>query len=137
MTFFFDMAMAPLARLTVTIIGSISGVSPTATATANSSASNQLPLLRPLIRNTRGTMIAMSPSIIQVTRAMPLSKLVRTRCSAIVAATWPKAVRTPVSTTTPQPTPLTTALPMKQMFGRSNGVSALPAWRLEHSSRAA
>jgi hypothetical protein len=33
-----------------------------------------------------------------------------------------------VSTTTPQPTPLTTALPMKQMFGRSNGVSAIPAW---------
>ena len=32
MTFFLDMAMAPLARFTVTIIGSISGVSPTATA---------------------------------------------------------------------------------------------------------
>ena len=46
MTFFFDIAIAPLARLTVTIIGSISGVSPTATATANSSASNQLPLLK-------------------------------------------------------------------------------------------
>ena len=31
MTFFFDIAMAPLERFTVTIIGSISGVSPTAT----------------------------------------------------------------------------------------------------------
>ena len=34
----------------------------------------------------------------------------------------------PVSTTTPQPMPLTTALPMKQMLGRSNGVSAVPTW---------
>ena len=87
MTFFFDIAMAPLARLTVTIIGSISGVSPTATATANSSASNQLPLLRPLIRNTSGAMIEMRPIIIQVIRVMPLSKLVSTRRSAIVPAT--------------------------------------------------
>ena len=76
---------APLARLTVTIIGSISGVSPTATATANSSASSQLPLVRPLITNTRGAMTTMKPSIIQVNRVMPLSKLVSTRCSAIVA----------------------------------------------------
>ena len=35
MTFLRDIASAPLARLTVTIIGSISGVRPTATATAN------------------------------------------------------------------------------------------------------
>ena len=66
MTFLRDIAMAPLARLTVTIIGSISGVSPTATATANSSASNQLPLVRPLIRNTSGTMTEMKPIISQV-----------------------------------------------------------------------
>ena len=51
-TRFFDMAIAPLARLTVTIIGSISGVNPTATATANKSASSQSPLVKPLIRNT-------------------------------------------------------------------------------------
>jgi hypothetical protein len=87
MTFFFDIAIAPLARLTVTIIGSISGVSPTPTATANSSASNQLPLLRPLIRNTSGAMIAMRPIIIHVIRVMPLSKLVSTRRSAIAPAT--------------------------------------------------
>ena len=54
MTFRRDIAIAPLARLTVTIIGSISGVRPTATATANSRASSQLPLVRPLIRKTRG-----------------------------------------------------------------------------------
>ncbi len=121
MTFLRDIAMAPLARLTVTIIGSISGVSPTATATAKSNASNQLPLVRPLIRKTRGTITRIKPNIIQVNRVMPLSKLVKTRRAAIVRATWPKAVRAPVSTTTPQPIPLTTALPMKQMFGRSKG----------------
>ena len=41
MTFLRDMAIAPLARLMVTIIGSISGVRPTATATANRNASIQ------------------------------------------------------------------------------------------------
>src|SRR6516225_3489459 len=39
-----DMAIAPLARLAVTIIGNISGVRPTATASANRSASSQSPL---------------------------------------------------------------------------------------------
>ncbi len=49
-----DMAIAPLARLTVTIIGSISGVRPTATATANNSASSQSCLVKPLMRKTDG-----------------------------------------------------------------------------------
>ena len=40
MTFFFDIASAPLERLTVTIIGSISGVRPTATDRPNRSASS-------------------------------------------------------------------------------------------------
>ena len=39
MTFFFDIASAPLDRQTETIIGSISGVSPTATASAKKNAS--------------------------------------------------------------------------------------------------
>ena len=75
-TRFFDMAIAPLARFTVTIIGSISGVNPTATATANKSASSQSPLVRPLIRSTAGTMTSMNRIISQVKRLMPLSKLV-------------------------------------------------------------
>jgi hypothetical protein len=41
MTFLRDIASAPMARLTVTIMGSISGVRPTATATANRSAPSQ------------------------------------------------------------------------------------------------
>ncbi|SAL84848.1 hypothetical protein AWB67_06784 [Caballeronia terrestris] len=125
-TFLRDIAIAPFARLTVTIIGSISGVSPTATATAKSKASNQSPFVSPLIVKTRGTMTRIRPIIIQVIRVMPLSKLVRTRCAAIMPATWPNAVRDPVSTTTPQPIPLRTALPVKQIFGKSNCVSAAP-----------
>ena len=50
------MATAPLERLTVTIIGSISGVSPTATERAKRKASNQRPRARPLKRKTSGTM---------------------------------------------------------------------------------
>ena len=83
MTRFCDIAIAPLARLTVTIIGSISGVSPTATATANKSASSQLPLVRPLIRKTAGTITMMKRIISQVKRLIPLSKLVSSRCPAI------------------------------------------------------
>ena len=48
-------ATAPLDRHTVTIIGSISGVRPTATATAKKNACPQLPLVSPLMTNTNGT----------------------------------------------------------------------------------
>ncbi len=44
----------PWARLDETIIGSISGVRPTATARAKRNASIQSPLVRPLIRKTTG-----------------------------------------------------------------------------------
>ena len=47
-------ARAPLDRHTETIIGSISGVSPTATATAKKNASPQAPLVSPFRRNTSG-----------------------------------------------------------------------------------
>ena len=102
-TFARDMASAPLARLTVTIIGSISGVRPTATATANSSASSQSCLVRPLIRNTAGTITTMNLIISQVNRSMPWSKAVGTRRPAISSASCPKKVRAPVRTITPVP----------------------------------
>src|ERR1035437_4514347 len=83
-------ARAPLERLTVTIMGSISGVSPTATAIANRIASNQSCLLSPLIRKTAGTITAMKPIISQVNLLTPLSKLVSWRCPTILAARDPK-----------------------------------------------
>ena len=53
-TRFRDIASAPLERQTVTIIGSISGVSPTATAKAKMNASSQLCFVNPLMRKTAG-----------------------------------------------------------------------------------
>jgi hypothetical protein len=89
-TRFFDMAMAPRARFTVTIIGSISGVSPTATATAKNRASNQLCLVKPLIRNTAGVITRMKRTISQTKLFTPLSKLVTTSAPTILSARWPK-----------------------------------------------
>ncbi len=54
-----DIANAPLVRLTVITIGSISGAMPTPTAMANTRASIQLPLVSPLISSTAGTMTNM------------------------------------------------------------------------------
>ena len=65
-TFLRLMASAPFDRQTVTIIGSISGVSPTATAMAKKKASAQLPLVSPLMTKTRGTITSMNRSISQV-----------------------------------------------------------------------
>ena len=63
MTFFLPIATAPLDRQTVTIIGSISGVSPTATASAKKNASRQLPFVTPLMTKTSGTITAMKRSM--------------------------------------------------------------------------
>ena len=65
-TFLRLIASAPFDRQTVTIIGSISGVRPTATATAKKKASPQLPLVSPLMTKTRGTITRMNRSISQV-----------------------------------------------------------------------
>ena len=76
MTFFLAMVRAPLARFTVTIMGSISGVSPTAMERPNRSASSQLPLVMPTIKNTAQTMTTMNRIMSQVKERTPRSKLV-------------------------------------------------------------
>ena len=90
MTFLRDMAMAPFARFMVTIIGNISGVNPTATATANRKACVQSCFRNPLMRNTSGTMTRMKRIISQMKRWIPRSKLVSWRCSEMVEAIEPK-----------------------------------------------
>ena len=70
-----DMAMAPFDRHTVTIIGSISGVKPTATVRAKKNASPHS-LVMPLMTKTSGTMMAMKRIMSQVNWLMPRSKLV-------------------------------------------------------------
>jgi hypothetical protein len=59
-TFCFIILIAQRARFVVTIIGSISGVMPTATLREKSKASTHDPLVSPLIQNTSGTMMAMN-----------------------------------------------------------------------------
>src|SRR6516162_3880615 len=127
MTLARDMSIAPFARFTVTIMGSISGVRPTATATANSNASSQSCLVKPLMRKTVGTMTMMNRIINQVKRLMPWSNAVGTRRPAISSASCPKKVCAPVRTTIPVAKPLTTLAPMKHMFGKSNA-SLISCW---------
>lgn len=79
MTLFFDIEIAPLERLAVTIIGSISGVSPTATVTAKMKASSQSPFVIPLTMKTNGTMMSMNRMSNMLTLAMPLSNAVAAR----------------------------------------------------------
>ncbi|KWV86257.1 hypothetical protein PFLmoz3_04229 [Pseudomonas fluorescens] len=84
------MAVAPLARLALTIIGSISGVRPTATARANRKASPQSPLEKPLRKNTMGTITSMKRISSQLTLFTPRSKAVCTREPTIALAREPK-----------------------------------------------
>src|SRR5665213_607447 len=121
------MTTAPLARLVVTIIGSISGVNPTATDTANSSDCSQSPLERPLMRKTNGVITIRKRTSIQLTLLMPLSKLVSGRAPTISRATAPKNVASPVAATTAVAVPLTTLVPMKQAVSRSSNVPGAAA----------
>ena len=117
MVFFFDMDIAPLARQVVTIIGSISGVRPTATEMANRNAPSQSPLVRPLMKNTTGTITSMKRIRTQETAFTPFVKLVSTASPATDTAMEPKRVSSPTATTTAVALPLMTLLPIKAMFG--------------------
>ncbi len=90
MTFLRAIMSAPLERHTVMIIGSISGVSPTATDSANSKASTQLWLRNPTIRKVIETITTMKRIISQVKSRTPLSKLVASRLESIFSASEPK-----------------------------------------------
>ena len=111
MTFFRLMASAPLASEVVTIIGSISGVSPTATEMANSTACIQLPLVNPLSSRTSGTMAAIKRISSRDTAPIPFSKAVLGGFSSSVPAMPPSMVSPPTATTTARALPLITLLP--------------------------
>ena len=119
MVFFFDIATAPFDRLAVTIIGSISGVRPTATDTAKMKASSQSPLVIPLIRKTKGIITSINRMSRKLTLLIPLSKAVAARCPAILRAMVPRYVLFPVAITIPTPEPLTTLEPMKLILPNS------------------
>src|SRR5689334_15369575 len=71
-----DISMAPRERQTETIMGSMPGVRPTATAMENLNASHQSCLVMPLMMNTSGAMTTRKRIINQVKRATPRSKAV-------------------------------------------------------------
>ena len=70
-TFLRESTTAPLARVEVTIMGSISGVNPTATAKAKRKASDQLPLVKPLTSSTMGTITMAKRMSSQLTLLTP------------------------------------------------------------------
>ena len=125
MVFFLLIATAPLARQVVTIIGSISGVSPTAIEMAKSSASIQSSLVMPLMTNTMGTMTSMKRINNHETELMPFSKPVGSRLASSDLAIPPKRVWFPVRMTTASALPLMTLLPMKARLLHS--VTAFPS----------
>ncbi len=90
MTFFLAIASAPLERQTETIIGSISGVRPTATAIAKKKDSFQSCFTKPLMKKTIGTITSMNVSMSQTNFFTPLSKAVSGCWPARLLATLPK-----------------------------------------------
>lgn len=126
-TFWRDITTAPLASVAVTIIGSISGVRPTAIDSANSAASHQSPLVTPLITSTSGAITSMKRISTQLTRLMPAWKAVVPRSVALTrCASAPKKVRAPVCTISAVAVPLITLVPMNSRLSRSSTPLALP-----------
>ena len=72
------------------IIGSISGVRPTATDRENSNATAQLWSRKPTMRNTAETMTTMNRIISHVKPLIPTSKLVSSRLRPSFSASEPK-----------------------------------------------
>ena len=90
------METAPLARQVVTIMGSISGVRPTAMEIPNKKASSQSFLVKPLMKNTKGTMTTIKRIRTQETALTPRVKLVSTASPARAEAMEPNSVWSPV-----------------------------------------
>ena len=107
---------APLARQLVTIIGSISGVSPTAMDIANKNAEIQFPFVTPLITNTKGTITSINLISTHETAFTPFVKLVSTDSVAIADVIEPKSVLSPTDTTIAAALPDMTLLPIKAIF---------------------
>ena len=127
MTLCLDIATAPRARQVVTIMGSISGVSPTATEIANSSAFSQSPFVKPLKNSTTGTMTSMKRMSTQETALTPFSKLVLGGLTFRRWASSPSSVSSPTASTMAVALPLTTVLPRNARQAASLGCAALTA----------
>ena len=114
--FFLLIDTAPFARQLVTIIGSISGVNPTATDMANKNADIQLPFVTPLITNTKGTITSINLISTHETALTPFVKFVSTDSPDIAKVIEPKSVLSPTAITTAAALPDITLLPIKAIF---------------------
>ena len=114
MVCFCPMMALPLARQALMIMGSIAGVSPTATDRANKRAVSQSPLVTPQAAKTTGT----NTSINRInTRAMELAPALNPSVRrGRAAAKPPYTVSRPTASTTPAPVPPITAEPIKAML---------------------
>ncbi len=119
MTLCRDMETAPLASVEVMIMGSISGVRPTAMLIAKSRACAQSPFATPLIRKTMGTMTSIMRTKRLLTEETPRSKLVFARSPERDFAMDPTYVSSPVRRAIAVATPLTTLVPMNPIWQRS------------------
>lgn len=125
MTFSAAIRRAPVDRLMLTMAGSSCGVSPTASASENSSDSTKG---RCSTRLT--TKIAVTSTTIARTSSSPNAVISRsnpvwTLPAASRADTPPNSVDRPVLATTASPVPLTTWVPMNRLLERpASGVSA-------------
>ena len=113
------MVSAPFARDVVTIMGSSSGVRPTAMEMANNTACIQSPFVNPLRKSTTGTIASINRMSTQETELTPFSKVVLGGRWFSFFASIPSMVRFPTESTRALALPLTTLLPKKARLGSS------------------
>lgn len=118
--------MAPRESVTDTTIGSSSGVSPTASATANRKASSSGRCRITLTSSTNSTSSRVIRMIIMPKRCMPISNAVGGGSAWRLLATSPSAVCEPVAMTPTRALPLITVLPMNTALSASCSSAARP-----------
>ena len=125
MTFFFDISIAPLARLAETIVASISGIRPIASVRAKVTASMTSSHWRPegsryartiMMMNTGGTIRYISLSRTFTMDLLPLSYVVGAFFLVSFSAMEPNIVSSPTATTIASAEPPTTLVPMNAML---------------------
>ena len=116
--------MEPLAKLAVMTIGSISGVKPTPTLSANTPASSQSPSVKPLIRKTMGTSTNMRRMSNHEMLFISRSKEVGSSYVLSVCSMAPILVSSPTTSTSALARPEITLVPIKASASDSSKLSA-------------
>ena len=119
MTFSLASLCAPFAKFELTIIGSISGVSPTATAIAKKKALLTSCFVNTFNTKTTGNKIAIIFKSSALTFFRPTSNAVSALLPVALCAISPKNVACPVFKMRIKPCPLRTSVPMNKRLGKS------------------